>query len=74
MRIAVLCSRIRAEEKLLFQELERRGLDYVKIDDREHIFDLHQTRYPFDVVLERAIQHSRALYMLKILNDAGVPT
>jgi [lysine-biosynthesis-protein LysW]--L-2-aminoadipate ligase len=74
MRIGVLCSRIRAEEKLLFAEMERRGLDYVKIDDREQIFNLQQTSYPFDVVLERAIQHSRALYMLKILNDAGVPT
>ena len=74
MRIAVLCSRVRAEEKLLFTELERRGLAYERVDDREHIFDLHRRDYPFDVVLERCIQHSRALYMLKILNDAGVPT
>ncbi|MFV9506253.1 MAG: lysine biosynthesis protein LysX [Oscillochloridaceae bacterium umkhey_bin13] len=74
MRIGVLCSRIRAEEKLLFTELDRRGLRYDKIDDREQIFDLHQREYPYDVVLERCIQHSRALYMLKILNDAGVPT
>jgi [lysine-biosynthesis-protein LysW]--L-2-aminoadipate ligase len=74
MRIGVLCSRIRAEEKLLFTELERRGLDYTKIDDREQIFDLHTRSYPYDVVLERCIQHSRALYILKILNDAGVPT
>jgi [lysine-biosynthesis-protein LysW]--L-2-aminoadipate ligase len=74
MRIAVLCSRIRAEEKLLFSALERRNLDYVRIDDREQIFDLQQYDYPFDVVLERCIQHSRALYMLKIFGDAGVPT
>jgi [lysine-biosynthesis-protein LysW]--L-2-aminoadipate ligase len=74
MRIGVLCSRIRAEEKLLFTELERRGLTYTKIDDREQIFDLHTRNYPYDVVLERCIQHSRALYILKILNDAGVPT
>jgi [lysine-biosynthesis-protein LysW]--L-2-aminoadipate ligase len=74
MRIAVLASRVRAEEKLIFTELERRGLDYIKVDDREQIFDLHQREYPFDVALERCIQHSRALYTLKILNDAGVPT
>lgn len=74
MRIAVICSRIRAEEKLLFGEMERRGLEYLRIDDREQIFELHQREYPFDVVLERAIQHSRALYMLKIFNDAGIPT
>ena len=74
MRIGVLCSRVRAEEKLLFTELERRGLTYTKIDDREQIFDLHQRAYPYDVVLERCIQHSRAMYMLKVLGDAGVPT
>lgn len=74
MRIAVLCSRVRAEEKLLFAELERRGLEYTRIDDREHVFDLQDYGYPFDVVLERAIQHSRALYMLKIFEDAGIPT
>ena len=74
MRIAVLCSRVRAEEKLLFAELEKRGLDYVRIDDREEIFDLHAHKYPYDVVLERTIQHSRALYLLKIFGDAGIPT
>jgi [lysine-biosynthesis-protein LysW]---L-2-aminoadipate ligase len=74
MRIAVLCSRIRAEEKLLLAELERRGQEYTRIDDRGHVFDMHAYDYPFDVVLERAIQHSRAVYMLKIFEDAGIPT
>ncbi|MFP4440767.1 MAG: lysine biosynthesis protein LysX [Chloroflexaceae bacterium] len=74
MRIAVLCSRIRAEEKLLLAELERRGQGYTRIDDRGHVFDMHAYDYPFDVVLERAIQHSRAVYMLKIFEDAGIPT
>jgi [lysine-biosynthesis-protein LysW]--L-2-aminoadipate ligase len=74
MRIAFLCSRIRAEEKLLLLEMERRGLEYIRIDDREQIFDLHTRDYPFDVVLERSIQHSRALSMLKIFNDDGIPS
>ena len=55
MRIGVLCSRVRAEAKLLFTELERCGLRYEKIDDREQVFDLHRREYPFDVVLERCI-------------------
>jgi [lysine-biosynthesis-protein LysW]--L-2-aminoadipate ligase len=38
------------------------------------VFDLNEGRYPYDVVLERSIHHSRALYALKVLNDAGVPT
>jgi [lysine-biosynthesis-protein LysW]--L-2-aminoadipate ligase len=74
MRIAFLCSRIRAEEKLLLLEMERRGLEYIRIDDREQIFDLHTRDYPFDVVMERSIQHSRALSMLKIFNDDGIPS
>ncbi len=74
MRIGVLCSRIRVEEKLIFAELERRGLDYIRIDDNEVIFDLNRGHYDYDVVLERSIHHSRALYALRALNDAGVPT
>jgi len=74
MRIGVLCSRIRVEEKLIFAELEARGIDYVRLDDDELIFDLNAGRYPYDVVLERSIHHSRALYALHALNDAGIPT
>jgi [lysine-biosynthesis-protein LysW]--L-2-aminoadipate ligase len=74
MHIAFLCSRIRAEEKLLLLELEQRGLAYTRIDDREQIFDLHVRSYPYDVVLERCIQHSRALIQLKIFNDVGIPS
>lgn len=74
MRIGVLCSRIRVEEKLIFAEFEQRGIEYVKINDDEAVFDLNEGRYPYDVVLERSIHHSRALYALKVLNDAGVPT
>jgi [lysine-biosynthesis-protein LysW]--L-2-aminoadipate ligase len=74
MRVGVLCSRIRVEEKLIFAELEQRGVEYVKINDDEIVFDLNEGRYQYDVVLERSIHHSRALYALKVLNDAGVPT
>ena len=35
MRLAVLCSRIRVEEKLLLAELERRGVAYDRVDDSE---------------------------------------
>lgn len=74
MHIGILCSRIRVEEKLLLTELDRRGVSYSKLNDDELIFDLNEGRYPYDVVLERSIHHSRALYALKVLNDAGVPT
>ncbi|MBI3091424.1 MAG: lysine biosynthesis protein LysX [Candidatus Tectomicrobia bacterium] len=74
MRIGVLCSRLRVEEKLLFQEMERRGLSYGKIDDREIILDLSNLEVSYDVILERCINHSRALHTLCVLNARGVRT
>ncbi len=74
MRIAILCSRIRVEEKLIFAEFEKRGVDFERLNDKDVVFDLNEGRYPYDVVLERSIEHNSAMYTLKILNDAGVPT
>ena len=73
--IAVLMSRVRVEEKLLLAALDARGIAYELIDDRQVIFDLHENGFRrFDVIIERCINHSRALYALRILNDWGVPT
>src|SRR3989454_12636992 len=74
MRIGVLCSRIRAEEKLLFEAFARQRLENERIDDRELVFDLASEPTRYDVVLERCLHHSRALYALRILNQAGGPT
>jgi [lysine-biosynthesis-protein LysW]--L-2-aminoadipate ligase len=74
VRIGILCSRVRVEEKLLFEELRRRGLEFERIDDGEVVFDLLQPPPAYDVVLERSVHHSRALYSLRILNDWGVKT
>src|SRR6266516_2179008 len=74
VRIGVLCSRIRAEEKLLFEAFTRRRLTIEKIDDRQLVFDLAAQPRRFDVVLERCLHHSRALYALRILNQWGVPS
>ena len=70
----MLCSRIRAEEKLLFEAFARQRLEIERIDDRELVFDLASEPTRYDVVLERCLHHSRALYALRILNQAGVPT
>jgi len=74
MKIGILCSLVRKEEKLLFDEFRGRGLLFDRIDDREIILDLHQRRWDFDVILERCINHSRALHTLRYLNDCGVRT
>jgi [lysine-biosynthesis-protein LysW]--L-2-aminoadipate ligase len=71
MRVGVLCSRIRVEEKLLFEAMQARGIDYVKLDDRELVFNLHDLSalQQYDVILERCINHSRALYAMQMLED-----
>jgi [lysine-biosynthesis-protein LysW]--L-2-aminoadipate ligase len=75
MKIGILLSRVRKEEKLLFEEFRLRGLAFDRIDDREVIFDLHRRDYSeYDVVVERCINHSRALHALLILSVQGVKT
>ena len=77
MKVGVLYSRVRAEEKLLFEAFDQRGVDLELIDDNTLIFDItaDQTAQRFqglDVVVERCISHGRALYSLRILNDQGI--
>ena len=72
MRLGIICSRIRVEEKLLFAAFERRGVAFERIDDGEIILDLHDRSCPFDVVLERSISFGRSLYALRLLEERGV--
>jgi [lysine-biosynthesis-protein LysW]--L-2-aminoadipate ligase len=75
VKVGILVSRVRVEEKLLFKELDKRGIDYERLDDRKLIFELGQNHLSrFDVIVERCINHSRAMYALKILQDWGIPT
>ena len=77
-RVGILYSRVRVEEKLLFEAFDRRGVTLDLLDDQKLIFDITDVnQHPFrefDVIVERCINHSRALYSLKILNDQGVRT
>jgi len=77
MRVGVLCSRVRVEEKLLFEAMREKGVAYDKIDDREVIFQLNDkdaSAFDYDMILERSVNHSRALYALQIFNDWGLKT
>lgn len=76
LRIGVLYSRVRVEEKWIFAAMEKRGLDYERLDDRSISFDLDNPSpwQAFDAVLERSISYNSGLYALRILNAFGVPT
>ena len=76
MKIGVLLSRVRVEEKMILQALEARHVNYERIDDGTATFDFNEaSRYSsFDVVLERSISYVRGLYATQILNSWGIPT
>jgi [lysine-biosynthesis-protein LysW]---L-2-aminoadipate ligase len=76
LKIGVLYSRVRVEEKWIFSAMEKRGIDYERLDDRAISFDLENPApwRAFDAVLERSISYNSGLYALRILNAFGVPT
>ena len=74
--IGVLYSRMRVEEKWIFGAMEKRGIDYDRLDDREVSFDLEAPEpwLSYDAVLERSISYTSGLYALRMLSTLGVPT
>ncbi|TET55191.1 MAG: lysine biosynthesis protein LysX [Anaerolineales bacterium] len=74
MKIGLLCSRVRVEEKLLLKALEERGVAYERIDPRQVTFDLAgEELSQFDAVLVRCLSHTRAYYLTRWLDRVGVP-
>ena len=76
MKLGILLSRIRVEEKWLLASLDSKGYPYERIDDGEVVFRIDEPgRWrDFDVILERSISYARGLYATQILNMWGVPT
>lgn len=76
MRLAILTSRIRVEEKLLVEALRQRSIDFDLIDDGELLFDLAQPQerwQAYDAVLCRSVSQSRGLAVLHVLEHWGIP-
>ena len=74
IRVALLCSRVRVEEKLLRDALAQRGADVQRVDDRETVLDLTAPWSGFDVVLERSLSQTSALAALQVFEAWGLPT
>lgn len=71
MRIGFLHSLIRKDEKLILAELRGRpGVDVAPLDDRRLVFGLGSPP-DVDLVLERCINHSRALHALRLFESVG---
>jgi [lysine-biosynthesis-protein LysW]--L-2-aminoadipate ligase len=76
LKIGVLYSRVRVEEKWIFNALEKRGIDFDRLDDRAIHFDLENPApwKQYDAVIERSLSYNSGLYALRILNAFGVQT
>ena len=84
MRIGILVTHIRAEEKLLIQAFQARGFESDILLDREVHLDLTggtnqlaPSGVPwaeYDVIVERCVSTSRGLYLIAILSAWGIPT
>ena len=75
MRLAILTSRIRVEEKLLIDALRQRAIAFDIVDDGELLLDLSnpdERWREYDAVLSRSLSQSRGLAVLNILEHWGV--
>jgi [lysine-biosynthesis-protein LysW]--L-2-aminoadipate ligase len=76
MKVGLLYSRIRRDEKLLLSELRDRGHEVAKIDVRDEQFDLSDPPESFDgvdLVVDRCLATSRSLYVTRFLDAYDVP-
>ncbi len=75
-KIGVLLSRIRVEEKWLLTNLEKRGIDFDRIEDGDLQMDVTDPGdwLKYDAVLERSLSYTRGLYTTSVLNSWGIPT
>ena len=71
-RIAVLASRVGAEEKRLFDALDRHGVPFDHVDTRGQWFLAGQRDLPWSLALNREIGQVRATYAARCLTSAGV--
>lgn len=71
-RIAILASRIGADERRLFDALDRRGVPFDHVDTRGQWFLAGQRDLPWSLVLNREIGQVRAAYAARCFAAAGV--
>ena len=79
LRLGVLVSYLRAEEKLILAAARARGIAVTPLFDKELVLDLAAptaaaSGLAVDVVLDRCVAHSRAGYTLRTFERWGIPT
>ena len=76
MKVGVLYSRIRRDEKLLLNELRERDHDIAKVDVRKQRFEIAsppEVLEGVDVLVDRCLATSRSLYVTQFADAYDVP-
>lgn len=78
MRLGLLHSRVRPEERMIIEAAQRQGVEVVPIHVDSLILDVSSAEVPevfrgLDAVLDRCLSHSRGLAMLRALEAWKVP-
>lgn len=71
--LAVLTTRARLEERMIFTALERRGIPYEAVDDRSLVVEMGtgpESRYRG--VFNRIMSHTRSVYAARLFEAAGL--
>jgi [lysine-biosynthesis-protein LysW]--L-2-aminoadipate ligase len=65
---------VRQEERWLLEAAARRGVPVERLSDESTTFDLSSPNWDLDVVLNRSVSHSRAVYAGQFFAHYGIPT
>lgn len=74
LRLGLFFTIIRPEEKAILAAAEARGVAVERWDDGEVTFGLDRPAHLPDVMLNRSVSHSRAVYATRCFAHYGVPT
>lgn len=76
VKIGLIWSRIRNDEKMLMEAAQQRGVELVPIDDRELVLPVHEAPKEllgYDAFLERGISYYTSYYVTMALQSYGLP-
>lgn len=78
MRLGLLHSRVRPEERMIFEAARNLGVDVVPIHVDSLVLDVsstdrHEAFRGVDVALDRCLSHSRGSALLRVLETWGIP-
>ena len=73
MKVGIVYTLMRKEEKLIVEELEKRGHTVIKIDGKNQLIDLNKkSDLNIDTILMRSISLQQSLWLAKYYEESGI--